>query len=254
MKTALIDADIYAYLVAAGNEKRIDWGDGQISITQESSLDECCSRLDKNIEFVSDRLKVDETIICLTHEIEFRKVILPSYKAHRDPTKKPEYLKALKQHLIDTWPSFKKPGLEADDCMGILSTHPKLIAGKKVIVSIDKDMESIPGWLFNPDKDTKPRQVTEQQADFRFFMQVLTGDATDGYKGVPGIGAVKAEYILGPSARIPSAMWAAVVGAYKAKDLTEEDALLQARVARICRHTDYDYKKGEVKLWNPPCI
>ena len=33
--------------------------------------------------------------------------------------------------------------------------------------------------------------------------------------------------------------------------LTEEDALLQARVARILRDGEYDYNKEEVVLWKP---
>lgn len=262
-KTALIDADIYAYQVAAANQQVIDFGDEEGPIvSQKKSLDECCARLDENISEVSGKLGVDHTIACLTHEYEFRKQIMPAYKGHRDPAKKPAYLKALKQHLIDTWAYYKKPGLEADDCMGILSTHPTLIPGKKVIVSIDKDLESIPGWLFNPDKDSKPRKVTEAEADRRFYMQVLTGDATDGYKGCPGVGPVGAAKILDavplcalgrdrkqhPELLTP---WHRIVMAYAMKGLTEADALLQARVARICRHTDYDYKKQEVKLWTP---
>jgi DNA polymerase-1 len=43
-----------------------------------------------------------------------------------------------------------------------------------------------------------------------------------------------------------------VVAAFESKGLTEEDALVQARVARICRASDYDFKTKEVKLWNPP--
>lgn len=255
MKTALIDGDIYAYKVAAANEKRIDWGDGQVSIDQKSTLAECIKTLKHSIDAVTKKLGCDGAIVCLTHEEEFRKQIMPSYKGHRDPTKKPEYLKPLKQSLIDAYFTYKKRGLEADDCMGILSTHPTLIKGKKVIVSIDKDLESIPGWLFNPDKDAKPRLVTEHDADMRFFSQVLTGDATDGYKGCPGVGPVKAEAILfgvmPPWGTLPEA-WDAIVAAYKTAGLTEADALLQARVARICRHTDYDYKRKEVKLWTPP--
>ena len=33
--------------------------------------------------------------------------------------------------------------------------------------------------------------------------------------------------------------------------LTEEDALVQARVARILRANEYDFGTGEVKLWEP---
>lgn len=253
MKTALIDADIFAYQVAARAETVIDWGEGGISKTS-LPLADCTAALARDIEEVATKLGVDQVVICLTHEVEFRKQILPSYKAHRDPSKKPEHLKALKQFLLDNYRCYKRPGLEADDCMGILSTHPRLIEGKKVIVSIDKDMQQIPGWLYNPDKDLKPRRVAERDATYFHFMQTLTGDAADGYRGCPGMGPKRAEAVLfgvSPPWGTWEEAWAAIVRAYADKGLTEEDALLQARVARICRWTDYDYQRKEVKLWQP---
>ena len=45
--------------------------------------------------------------------------------------------------------------------------------------------------------------------------------------------------------------WQVVVETYASKGLTEEEALQQARVARILRHTDYDVEKEEVVLWKP---
>jgi DNA polymerase-1 len=42
------------------------------------------------------------------------------------------------------------------------------------------------------------------------------------------------------------------VEAYAKKNLTADDALVQARVARILRHTDYNFKTKEPILWTPP--
>jgi len=33
--------------------------------------------------------------------------------------------------------------------------------------------------------------------------------------------------------------------------LTEDDALLQARLSYILQHKDYDFKSKKVKLWRP---
>jgi DNA polymerase-1 len=33
--------------------------------------------------------------------------------------------------------------------------------------------------------------------------------------------------------------------------LSVEDALLQARLARILRHTDWDVRQQQVRLWEP---
>ena len=44
-------------------------------------------------------------------------------------------------------------------------------------------------------------------------------------------------------------MWQAVINTYKSKGYTEDGALLNARMARILRAEDYDFKNKEVKLW-----
>ena len=45
-------------------------------------------------------------------------------------------------------------------------------------------------------------------------------------------------------------MWKLVKNSYEKMGYTEEDALRNARMARILRAEDYDFKKKEVKLWN----
>jgi DNA polymerase-1 len=75
----------------------------------------------------------------------------------------------------------------------------------------------------------------------------MTGDTTDNYKGCPGIGAVKAKALFEKS----GANWNTVVEAFRKAGLTEEDALVQARVAYILRGWDYNPKSREIKLWLP---
>ena len=45
--------------------------------------------------------------------------------------------------------------------------------------------------------------------------------------------------------------WATVVKAFEDKGLTEDDALLNARLARILTIDDYDTKRQEPILWTP---
>jgi DNA polymerase-1 len=42
-----------------------------------------------------------------------------------------------------------------------------------------------------------------------------------------------------------------VTSAYASAGLSEDVALMNARVARICRADDYDFTKKEVILWEP---
>jgi DNA polymerase-1 len=107
-------------------------------------------------------------------------------------------------------------------------------------------MRTISGDIYNT-RTGKMITVTEEEADYNHLMQTLTGDAVDNYIGCPGIGKVNAKKILDAA----DDKWAAIVKAYEKAGLTEEDALIQARCARILRHTDYDLEKKEVILWSP---
>jgi DNA polymerase-1 len=150
--------------------------------------------------------------------------------------------KALKAWVTGEYNTVVKPGLEGDDCLGIIATKPD---SDCIIVSDDKDLKTIPGRLFRPAAG-ESLTISEADADRFFLTQVLTGDTTDGYKGVPGIGPKKAETILGPRPH-----WGAVEQAFIKAGLTKDDAITQARLARILRWSDWDAQKGEPILWKP---
>jgi 5'-3' exonuclease len=249
--TVLLDGDVVAYKFASGGQTKIDWGDGAVSydLAPEQDVFADCQRYILEIE---EMLGADETIVCLSCPTpeKWRVKLWPQYTSRR--TEKPQMLGAVKAFMSSRFPTYERPTLEADDIMGILSTHQRIIPGKKIIVSIDKDMKTIPGWLFNPDKDDFAREIGPDEADYWWMYQTLMGDSVDCYPGCPGIGPKKAEKILRAALdHDQHSMWDAVVDTYTARGYTEADALLQARLARILRHTDYDFKTKEVKLWKP---
>ena len=45
--------------------------------------------------------------------------------------------------------------------------------------------------------------------------------------------------------------WKTVLETFKEKGLTEDDALVNARLARILTADDYDFNKKQPKLWSP---
>jgi len=245
-RVLLIDADVIAYNAASACQQEIEFSPGYY--TWQSSFDEVLSAFDDQIEKIKDTLDGDEIKLCLTDsEGNFRRSVLPTYKGKRG--KKPLVLKALKEFLTEERQAYFRPGLEGDDCMGILATVKS--PDDRIIVSIDKDMKQIPGkWVRWP--DTEIVEIEEHEADYFHMLQTLTGDVTDGYSGCPGIGPVKAEKLLGSRDEIPfDPWWETVVKTYEAKGLTEEDALVQARVARILRASDYDFKLKQPILWTP---
>lgn len=254
-RTLLLDSDIYAYQDSSKGETRVYWdGDGNVDQIPET-IEEIASRLDDTIARITERLKADAVIVCLScdRQDNFRKDFYPDYKENRAGAVKPLQLMAAKEYLAREYQSYKKPRLEADDVMGILSTHPTLIKGSKVIVSEDKDMQTIPGLLFNPRKDTRIQTMVELQADRFHLYQTLRGDPTDGYPGAPGIGPVKAEALMeGYFDGDVGAFWRDVlIPTFIGRAKDEAFALSQARCARILRASDYDFKRKEPIPWTP---
>jgi len=178
----------------------------------------------------------------------FRKELCPTYKANRTSFPKPPGFLALEGKLRAHAKVVSAPRLEGDDILGILATQPRE-EGSAVIVSIDKDLLQVPGWNYNPDKD-ELQEVTPEAGAMRHLTQTLTGDRVDGYPGCPGVGPVKAAKILAGAEEPPDA-WHVVVEAYEKAGQTEEQALLQARLAWVLRADDYDKRTKEIKLWTP---
>lgn len=248
MRTLLIDGDVLAYKCAAAVERPIKWDDGD-TWTLHATESETFEAIESWLSFIMEKLEADKAVIALSDSYNFRLDIYPLYKSNRNDKRKPLTLRPAREYLIEKHGAKLKPNLEGDDVLGILATHPTLIKGEKVIVSIDKDMKTIPGLLFNDGKpDDGIVEVNPSTAAHWHMMQTLMGDATDGYPGCPQVGPVKATKILDGT----DDAWAAVVAAYTKAGLTEGDALVQARVARILRHTDYDFKGGKPILWTPP--
>jgi DNA polymerase-1 len=246
MRTLLIDGDVVAYQFATTAETPIHWGDD--FWTLHANAAEAKARMDNYLEELKTDLEADYLIIALSDRTRnyFRKKLLPSYKASRDNIRKPLILKELRMHLQTKYESFERPGLEGDDVLGILATSPKIVRGEKVIVSIDKDLKTIPGLHYNTNKpELGVYKISEEEADYWHLFQTLTGDASDGYPGCPGIGPKKAADIL---AERPS--WEVVLTTFKKAGISEEEALTQARIARIVRARDYDFERKTVKILN----
>lgn len=242
--TLLIDGDLYLHRGTAAVEKEVRWDEENHMLF--SNEEEGWTAVTYALEQLMDRFDVPQSrcIVTLSDPPLFRTSVDPTYKAKRVDTRKPVAFTAVRERIEAEWEVRKFPGLEADDVMGILATKGK----DTIICSADKDMRQIPGRVWNG-KDLLV--IEEHEADFWFLMQTLTGDTSDGYKGCPGIGPAKAERLLGHEGTIET-WWPKVVEEYQKAGLTEADAIVQARLARILRAEDWDFIKKVPKLWTPP--
>lgn len=237
----VIDGDILFYKASSVAQGGADFGEGvAVSWADE---DEAIRSFDKQVKQLVGRRRFDEVIIAKSDdEANFRKELAPFYKAQRKALKKPELLSFIKGYAKEEFNVIERKRIEADDILGIMGTDPDT---KVLLQSADKDLMQIPGFHL---VDGKVVKVTPEEGELFFLTQVLTGDTVDNYKGCPGIGPVKAAAILDVD---PDYRWECVVEAYENAGLTEDDALLQARLARILRHGDYRDKDAKVRLRKP---
>jgi DNA polymerase-1 len=238
----LIDADITCFSSCSACQVEIEWDEDTWSYYFDfaRAKEKFQSWLDRAMEHTG----IEKFKLCYTGKGNFRKDINPAYKSNRGP--KPVGYGALKEWSKEAYPFFERDGLEADDVMGILSTK---YPGKVFPLTMDKDLLTIPGRMYHINQKLEGEWIESNEKDgtYQFLMQALMGDATDGYGGCPGIGKVGAQKLLDKH----GAVWKTVEDAYIKAGLTAEDALLNARMARILRADDYDFDTNTVKLWNP---
>lgn len=237
-----IDGDILAYRSAFSAEKQTNWGDGLW--TWHANEDEAYGEATAWLACAVKQLNASGVCIAFTGKTNWRHEVLPSYKANRKETRKPLVLNALKARLMDNYPSELHEGIEADDLLGIwMGREPG-----NILCSLDKDLKQIPG-LHCRTLEEGITTVTPEEGLRWHMTQTLTGDATDGYAGLPGCGPVGAAKILGDSTD-PVVLWKAVAAAYAKKGLPASEAIIMARVSKIldCNH----FKDGKPVLWVPP--
>ena len=64
------------------------------------------------------------------------------------------------------------------------------------------------------------------------------------------VGVKTAQKVLGDHANVPLLdLWMRALAAYAKVGYSTDEALAQARVARILRNNDYDRETGGIKLW-----
>ena len=238
---ALIDWDFIVYKDCAAAETEIDFGDDIILVA--SKFSDALRMVEEDLYRIAEDLGCfDDSILFFSDSVNFRKTIDPAYKGHRN-RKKPCGYKRVINALKETFPVVVLPELEADDAMGIYATRE---SGQHIIVSPDKDMRQIPGDLYNL-KD--PVETIDPEDARRWHLiQTLAGDQTDGYAGVPGIGVKRAITLF----ENEGYTWETVVNAFAAKDLDEDVALRNARLAKILQAENYDFDTKTIKHWVPP--
>ncbi len=276
----IIDGDTIAYKAASVCQHTVETHNGHISPFAMRWEGEVV--IENILTNLKNRLKSDDVQIllsCPKHE-NFRYKLYPDYKSNRKELFRPYLLGPLKDYLRLTHGATHLAFLEADDAIGIFATLSDPEPVEKIIVGYDKDFKLIPGkhhQLGDDSPSGRPiiRSITASAAYRSHMEQTLSGDATDGYAGCPGIGSTRASRILedpvelrkstGVVTRGPrkgqkvdrwvkggrTSLWKAVLSQYRKAGATAEEALLNARLAKILLAENYTFDPPSVILWVP---
>lgn len=241
-RTALVDADYLAYHTAA-------WAQGNDGDTMDM-VDRMTAHLS---DWISRAFCTDAILLTSCgREDNFRKDFYPLYKSHRTGSP-PPLLDDAKQALKNLkWMSLSRPRIEADDCIGILMTNGRI--ENPVCITRDKDLRQVPGWHFNPFDEDFPVFVTEEGADMYFVEQWMTGDPSDGFPGLKGIGPARAEKVIAEYGWDWNVLVGRVFDMYEEQGKNRNEALAQARCARILRAGDWDAEKQAPIPWEPHIV
>lgn len=210
-------------------------------------LNHALHNLRTTVDKILDDLALTEydAEICLSGEGNYRNEVAKSrpYKGNRDKAHRPTYEGEIRDYIKSTWQTTVSEGEEADDVMGIgqCSTGPL----DSVIVTLDKDLNMIPGLKYNWVSKDK-YLISEEEAMYYFYKQLLTGDSTDNIPGLPKVGQKKAEAALWGKSL--DDMWEVVIDMYRAKggEKWQEYLKEQGQLLWIRREPG--------QMWEPPTL
>jgi hypothetical protein len=162
------------------------------------------------------------------------------YKSNRKGMDVPEGLDELYDYVFNLDNTVCISEIEADDYCVYMASQGHIICAldKDVLGSIEV------GYNYN-----RKEWVDNHKTDIKRFpyLQTLTGDSSDGLRGVYRVGTKGAEKILGSEVD-EFELWKRVVQTYYEKGQTLEEAIATMRCVRMDQWTP----EHGLQLWNPP--
>jgi len=195
--TVLIDGDVHVYAIGFAAETKtyevegIQFGSKKelkkylqgkddtaeiLTHVQVDPLPIVLATVKSSLEEILFNTGCEQYQVYLTKGKTFRDDLVDYYKANRDPKAKPSYYNEIRQYLVDEWGAEYGDYIEADDLCGIYQDKTTIIS------SIDKDLDTIPGWHYNPNKKIE-YYLSKVEALRNLYGQWLTGDTADNIPG-----------------------------------------------------------------------
>ena len=198
----LVDMDCFLYRYGLMRHDNGDisgflGGYDEDTTSSSSRLSAAQHAIDQKLEFIRNDYLQDSLHLVLLPKgtPNFRYDIAPDYKGHR---KAPDPIVGeLKDWVLETYKDWLVPvpegfSGESDD---ILADIQRKNPSTTVIVGIDKDFHTVPGWKYHPFTGDL-RFVNKFSAELMFHYQHLMGDSADGIPGCLGVGDKIAKKII----------------------------------------------------------
>jgi hypothetical protein len=206
----LVDSDILPYEIGAISEGF-------------HTLSKVTDKVDQLVEFILERTQATEYELFASAGGNFRLDVatVKQYKGQR-ASEKPKWFPHIRDYIYEEYDATPVFGCEADDMLSIKQRECNALAIRSCIASRDKDLRITPGWHYSwpcgeyqPEKplycvsrigDLWPKWRAGKRgptlSDLKgcglkfFYSQLITGDTTDNYPGLPGKGITFAYQLL----------------------------------------------------------
>jgi len=193
----LIDCD--SLIFAACYRKREKQDDKKYYTDIEDARVKFDHQYMKIVNDLSDIYPIDEIINFSGSKGNFRKQLTKTYKANRKKQELPPLLHEMHQFVKDQYDSIYGYGLETDDLVAQYWKEISDSIGRDnvMIVSIDKDYKQFPALIYNYHYAHRSvLDITEDEALFNFYEQMIIGDVADNVNYFKGKGKRFAEKYL----------------------------------------------------------
>ena len=193
----LVDAD--SLIFAACYKKREHKDDERFYTDIEDSKAKFDEQFMSIVNKLEDMYNVERVITFSGSKGNFRKLITPVYKANRKKQELPPLLDDMHQFVKDEYNSVWGFGIETDDIVARYWKELSKEVGRNnvMIVSIDKDYKQFPALIYNYHyKHKEVLDISEEEALYNFYEQMIIGDSADNVQYFSGRGKVFASKYL----------------------------------------------------------
>jgi len=161
-----------------------------------AKFDESLMRIVNDLEEIYE---IDKVLIFSGSKGNFRKLITNRYKANRKKNKLPPLLNDMHNWVKQNHNAIYGYGVETDDMVARYWYDLSKEFGRDevMIVSIDKDYKQFPCLMYNYHyKHKVVYDITEEEAMYNFYEQMIIGDTADNVNYFKGKGRKFAENYL----------------------------------------------------------